>query len=184
MRARTQPYLVGSLCLLLGGGVGLAADPPADDPEVWGPIQYDHIQGTAMPNGGTVSIVFDNFIVDNQGPGELLERKTLGMGLPVKLESGTTVTEIKADFRGGFLESGNVNGALVVLIGSEQEIVRFPNEEITDDGGDFILSMAVTERFANGSIIPVTLLLFTQRASAEDAVMLTIDTLDISAATE
>lgn len=185
MRRRFQLCIVGPFCVLLGSTVGLAADPPAADPGVWSPVQYDSIQGSATWIGSALGIAFDNFLIDNQsGEHDLVERKLLGASLPLKLEAATAVTELKADFRGAFLRDGEASGMLIVLIGGEQTVLRFPNDEVTDGGGDFILSMKTTERFPNGSAIPVTVLLITQKAKIEDSVMLTVDSLDVAAGTE
>jgi hypothetical protein len=185
MRRLSRLYLVGPLFLLLGNAGGFAADPPEGPQSVWGPIEYDAAQGSAASIDKVISVAFDNFLIENQG-GEhgLVERKLLGANFPLSLGSAGAVTELKASLRGAFVGDGEASGTLVVLIGSEQKSFRFPNEEATDDGGNFLLSLDTTERFPNGTSVPVTILLVAQKAMIEDSVLLTIDTLDIAVATE
>src|SRR5688500_8930901 len=112
-------WLASSLAFLLGVAPALAAEPQKSE-SIWGPTQYDDVQGTTADIDKVISLAFDNFqIASNDGDGDLALRKTVGMSFPLKLGSAEQVTALKSDFRGHFAGSEGAAATLIVVIGKQ-----------------------------------------------------------------
>jgi hypothetical protein len=187
MSTRHWLSFLGTIACLAAAHPAFAADPPQQADSIWGSIQYDDIQGTAASIDTTISVVFDNFIAEsNSGDPRLTVRKLLGLSLPLTLPADKKqVTSVNAYIRGAFLRGEGEEATIVVVFGNETKTQNFPKELSSDaPDGDFLISLTNAEHFASGSSVPMTILLIARKSRQDEAVLLTVDSVDISAATE
>ncbi|HZP21248.1 MAG TPA: hypothetical protein VFB16_13700 [Bauldia sp.] len=171
---------------IMGTSAGFAADAPPAKTSLWGAIEFSDIQATPVFNETVLSVLFDNFILDNlPGSPGLVERRLFAVNFPIKPEALPKVTGANADIRGHVELSEGGRALLIVIFGNQSMELRYPAKS---DGSatseDFLLRFPMVEKFASEPSFPMTILLVAQKPNADGQALMAVDSIDMALATK
>jgi hypothetical protein len=153
----------------------------------WGEVAVDEplvVAGKAIGGvtaaGNALSVVFNQCSVILESPDGPLSQTCVGsLTVPVTPAEGSALAGISLTVRGSIIKSAGTRAVLFTDAGGQQRVVEFPFGQQTSRLLEVGQMLSLTPALLEGETqCAISLLLLAQRLSADEHVMLAVDTLD------